>query len=105
MEGEYPFAWQERVNRWLHMVSGQNDTAPIKINQDANFYSLSLDVGKEIGMTINKGRQGYLVQIEGSSFTNDVSLEKHDALEIIEENIIIKAQQISHFLLIEMKKP
>lgn len=103
--GEYRFAWQERVNRWLHMVSGQNDKAPIKINQDANFYSLSLDVGKEIGMTINKGRQGYLVQIEGSSFTNDVSLEKHDALEIIEENIIIKAQQLSHFLLIEMKKP
>jgi len=102
--GEYRFSWEERVNRWLHMVSGTNETTPIKVNQDANFYSLSLDGGKEIDMEINLGRQGYLVQIEGSSFVNDVLLEQQDALEIVEEHIVIKAQQKSHFLLIEMKK-
>jgi len=102
--GEYRFSWEERVNRWLHMVSGTNETTPIKINQDANFYSLSLDGGKEIDMAINIGRQGYLVQIEGSSNVNDIPLEQHDALEIVEENIVIKAQHKSHFLLIEMKK-
>ncbi len=102
--GEYRFPWEERVNRWLHMVSGTNETIPIKINQDANFYSLSLDVGKEIDMAINLGRQGYLVQIEGSSNVNNVPLEQHDGIEIVEEHIIIKAQHKSHFLLIEMKK-
>ena len=102
--GEYRFSWEERVNRWLHMVSGTNGTTPIKINQDANFYSLSLDAGKEIDMAINLGRQGYLVQIEGGSNVNGVPLEQHDGLEIVEEHIVIKAQQKSHFLLIEMKK-
>jgi len=102
--GEYRFSWEERFNRWLHMVSGTNETTPIKINQDANFYSLSLDAGKEIDMAINLGRQGYLVQIEGGSNVNGVPLEQHDGLEIVEEHIVIKAQQKSHFLLIEMKK-
>lgn len=102
--GEYRFSWEERVNRWLHMVSGTNETTPIKINQDANFYSLSLDSGKEIDMAVNLGRQGYLVQIEGGSKVNEVPLEQHDALEIVEEHIVIKAHQKSHFLLIEMKK-
>lgn len=103
--GDSRFPWQERENRWLHMVSGKSGTAPIRINQDANFFSLSLNSGGEINMDIKKGRQAYLVQIEGSADINSVNLEPHDAIEIVEEAIVIKANSPSHFLLIEMKKP
>ncbi len=38
--GDYRFNWDDRHNKWLHMVSGKNGNAPIKINQDINIYSL-----------------------------------------------------------------
>ena len=33
---------EDRHNQWLHMVSSKEGDAPIKINQDANIYSLEL---------------------------------------------------------------
>ena len=40
--GDYLFEWEERKNKWLHMVSDKEGSAPVKINQDVNFYSLNL---------------------------------------------------------------
>lgn len=51
-----------------------------------------------------KNRQAYLVQIEGTSDCNNTMLNMRDALEITEEDIKIKAMEISHFLVVEMKK-
>jgi quercetin 2,3-dioxygenase len=102
--GDYLFYWEERKNKWLHFVSSKAGTAPIKVNQDVNFYSLELDADKEINFPVKEGRQAYLVQIEGSSFINDINLAAKDALEITEEDITIKAKDTSHYLLIEMKK-
>ncbi len=85
------------------MVSDKSGTAPVKINQDANLYALSLAAGTEIEATIGPGRQGYLVQIEGTSGISGLKLNHHDALEIVAQNIVIKAEEQSHFLLIEMK--
>jgi len=53
---------------------------------------------------LEKGRQAYLVQIEGTSDINGLAPNMRDALEIIEEDIKIKALETSHFLIIEMKK-
>jgi quercetin 2,3-dioxygenase len=102
--GDYLFDWEERKNKWLHFVSNKTGTAPIKVNQDVNFYALELDADKEITFPVKEGRQAYLVQIEGSSFINNINLAERDALEIIEEDITIKSKNTSHFLLIEMKK-
>ncbi|MCH6264180.1 MULTISPECIES: pirin family protein [Neobacillus] len=102
--GDYRFNWEDRHNQWLHMVSSKEGDAPIKINQDANIYSLELEAGKEISFPVSAGRQAYLVQIEGSSTINDLSLNTRDAMEIVEEDIQIKANETSHLLLIEMKK-
>ncbi|NMA48788.1 MAG: pirin family protein, partial [Tissierellia bacterium] len=77
---------------------------PIKINQDANIYVLELDKDKEIDFKVGQGRQAYLVQIEGSSEIKDIVLNDRDGLEIVEEDIIIKAKNTSHVLIIEMKK-
>lgn len=102
--GDYRFQWEDRKNKWLNIVSSKEGYAPIKINQDANFYVVELDEGKEIDFQVASNRQAYLVQIEGNSIINDVELDERDALEIIEENIKIKSNKKSHILVIEMKK-
>ncbi|OIK17195.1 hypothetical protein BIV60_00450 [Bacillus sp. MUM 116] len=102
--GDFRFNWEDRKNNWLHMVSDINGNAPIKINQDANIYSLELEQGKNIEFPVKEGRQAYLVQIEGTSVINDVELNDRDGMEIIEENISIKAVETSHILIIEMEK-
>jgi redox-sensitive bicupin YhaK (pirin superfamily) len=86
------------------LVSGLNGNAPIKINQDANIYSLELEQGKEITFPVKEGRQAYLVQIEGTSKINDIELSDRDGIEIVEEDIQIEAVVPSHILIIEMKK-
>lgn len=102
--GDYRFDWSDRQNKWLHMVSSRNGNAPIKINQDTNVYSLELDKGKEINFQVNEGRQAYLVQIEGGAIINDIELNNRDGMEIVEEDILIKAKDTSHILILEMKK-
>ena len=102
--GDYQFNWDDRQNQWLHMVSNKEGKAPIQINQDVNFYSLELEKDKEISFPVKEGRQAYLVQIEGASAINDLALTARDALEITEEDINIKAEDTSHFLVIEMNK-
>ncbi|AZV41732.1 pirin [Peribacillus asahii] len=102
--GDFRFDMEARHNKWLHMVSSKEGSAPIQINQDANLYALELDPGKEISFPVKEGRQAYLVQIEGSSTINELTLNARDALEIVEEDIHIKANDTSHVLVIEMVK-
>ncbi|MEH7112829.1 pirin family protein [Neobacillus niacini] len=102
--GDFRFNWEERKNQWLHMVSGLDGDAPINLNQDTNIYSLELEQGKEISFHVREGRQAYLVQIEGTSVVKDIELFDRDGMEIVEENITIKAEKTSHILLIELKK-
>lgn len=102
--GEFKFNWEERINNLMHMVSSYEGDAPIKIHQDINMYTTYLEKGKELSFDVNKGRQLYLVQIEGESTINEINLKEEDALEVIEENIKIKSDKDSHLILIEMKK-
>ena len=101
--GDYMFDWNLRKDKWLKIVSSQTGDAPIKINQDVNIYVLELENKKEIKLTVKKNRQAYLVQIEGESDINGIQLSPKDALEITEENILIKSNSVSHYLVIEMK--
>lgn len=102
--GEYKFEWNERKNKLLHFVSSKSGDAPIKINQDINFYALELDGGKEENFEVKPGRQAYVVQIEGRSSINDLILNAKDGLETIEESLKIKALEKSHILIIEMQE-
>lgn len=102
--GDYRFNWDDRKNKWLHMVSNKAGNTEIKINQDVNIYATELEKGKEISFPVRPGRQAYLVQIEGSSLINEVDLYERDAMEIVEEDILIKAKETSHILIIEMHK-
>lgn len=102
--GEYKFKWNDRINNWLQIVSDKNGNCKVKINQDINMYVSYLEKNNEISFKVDKDRQAYLVQSEGSSSINDIELNKKDALEIVEEDIKINASEDSHFLIIEMKK-
>lgn len=102
--GEFRFNWDDRKNKWLHIVSSKEGAAPIKINQDSNIYVLDLDEGNEIDLNVGSNRQAYLVQVEGVSEINNMTLNMRDAMEITEEDIKIKAVETSHFLVVEMKK-
>lgn len=102
--GDHRFEWKDRENKWLQIVSDITGDAPIKIHQDANIYVTQLDPDKEISFQVGPGRQAYLVQIEGSSEINSITLNERDALEIVEEDILIKAKDLSHVLVVEMEK-
>lgn len=102
--GDYRFQWEDRKNKWLQIVSSFEGNAPIKIYQDANIYVLELEKDKSIDFKVEEGRQAYLVQIEGSSEINKMELKHRDALEIVEEDILIKSKEQSHILIIEMKR-
>ncbi len=102
--GDYKFDWNDRKNKWLNIVSSREGNAPIKINQDSNIYVLELDKDNEIDLKVEKDRQAYLVQIEGTSDINGIVLDTRDAMEIVEEDIKIKSLEKSHFLVVEMKK-
>ena len=102
--GDYRFRWEDRRDRWLQLVSGQEGNAPVKVHQDVSLSALELEAGKEIALTVGPGRQAYLVQIEGSSELGSVTLEPRDGLEIVEEDLVLKAKTASHVLVIEMAK-
>ena len=102
--GEYRFEWNERKNKWLNMVSSNQGEASIKINQDVNIFTLELDENNEINYSVKADRQAYLVQIEGKSNINGITLNERDAMEIVEEDIKIKSEVLSHFIVVEMRK-
>lgn len=102
--GDYHFPWEDRENKWLHIVSGSEGNAPIKIHQDMDMHVLSLDANKEIGFEVGPERQAYLVQIEGSANVNGEELVMRDGLESIEESLKIKTHEKSHFIVFEMSK-
>lgn len=102
--GDLVADWNERDGKFYHMVSPIEGSAPIKIHQDANIYSLSLKEGEEISFHVSEGRQVYLVLLEGNANINGELLEASDAAKSIEEDIQIKSKDSSHYLVIEMKK-
>ena len=102
--GEYKFKYEDRMGKWLHFVSSKEGDAPIKVNQDVNFYVTEIEAGKEMEFEVKEGRQAYVVQIEGKSEINSTAMNPRDGLETIGESLKIAALEKSHILVIEMKE-
>lgn len=100
--GDYTFKWEDRHNKWLHLVSGKEGVSPITIHRDFNSYVIDLDEGKETTFSVAENRQAYVVQIEGESTINDISMTPSDGLETIEESLTIIAKKKSHIIVLEM---
>lgn len=104
--GDYRFTLSDRQNRWLPLATSfeTNDSAaPIRIHADINMYATILSAGNQIEFPVSQGRQAYLVLIEGETQVDSILLHERDALEIIEQNIIISAKDDAHLIVIEMK--
>ena len=102
--GEDKVKYEDRIGKWLHFVSSKEGDAPIKVNQDVNFYVTEIEAGKEMEFEVKEGRQAYVVQIEGKSEINSTAMNPRDGLETIGESLKIAALEKSHILVIEMKE-
>ncbi len=103
--GDHRFNWEDRVGRWMPIASGDgNSDFPIQLHNDVHMYATLIPREDTLTYKVEKGRQAYLVLVEGWGDINGISVEERDALEITEEEITIKAMSSSHILLIEMAK-
>lgn len=103
--GDKRFVWEDRINKWMPIASGDDDSQfPIQIHADVHMYATYLPREETATFSVAKGRQAYLLLIEGAADINGEFLEERDAMEIVEEDITINATSSSHILVIEMKK-
>jgi len=105
--GEHRFTMDERENTWLPIATcaeHPNGKAPVRIHQDINVYAALLTNTKSIDFPVGKGRQAYLIMIEGSANINGITLNTRDALEVTEETITIEPEDSAHVLVLEMAK-
>jgi len=104
--GSHNYKKEEAQNKLLNIVSSQEGKATVNIYQDVNIYVSRLEKEKSFSVSIDKKRQIYFVQIEGSSNINGVTLNNADAMEITDESKLdIQALSDSHFLFLEMNQP
>lgn len=105
--GDYPFALEDRNDRWLPIASAFGDdssAAPVHVHADVNLYASIISAKNSLPFLVSQNRQAYLVLIEGEAEVNGIKLFARDALEITEENITVNAVQNSHILIVEMEK-
>ena len=101
--GSHRYKFEERDNKLLNIVSSQDGNSNIKIYQDIKMFVSEFD--KPFEYEIQKNRQIYFVQIEGTSEVNGTILENGDAMEIVDiENLTVNPITKSHILFIEMAK-
>lgn len=102
-------------NKLQYLASDfDNDGAetPVKVNQDVNCYAAELELDESTHVDLPRGRQGYLLCVEGTLEVNGKTLTKYDGMEVEgdEDGLEIKAMgvedtengQVGHFLLFDM---
>lgn len=103
--GDYRFEWNDRVGKWLELVSGKVGNAPVRIHQDMKISVVELDAGQSINYELKENRQAYLVQIEGQGKVNGSLMNEKDGAEIIDQvDIQLEAITKSHYILFDMVK-
>lgn len=104
--GDFKFNWEQRLGQWLLLASNSDSKDRVKINQDVNISVSYITKGDNIPLEVAKGRQVYLIQIEGESKLSNNSreyvLNEGDAVELTEESIRLQANRDSHFLSIDL---
>ncbi|MGL4818826.1 MAG: pirin family protein, partial [Bacilli bacterium] len=106
--GDVTYEWALRTNQWLPIITGDRGgvatltEATIRIEQDANVYVTELSAGEKLTFPVGVDRMAYVVQIEGESRIEDITLTSRDALESIAQSMTFEAVTQSHFLVVEM---
>lgn len=102
-------------NNIQYLASDTGNTGadtPVKLNQDVNTKAAELELGKSVSIDLKKGRQAYLLCIEGGIEINGTKLAKYDAAEIKGDDTALEIKateveetengEVAHFLLFEM---
>jgi redox-sensitive bicupin YhaK (pirin superfamily) len=102
--GQHQFQENERKNQWLKIVSNKEQETPIQLYQDCNMYVGEFDEDQEVQFELENGRQAYLIQIEGTSNLEGHDLQEGDAAEVVDQIIVLKTKEKSHYIIIEMNQ-
>ncbi|MCL2760865.1 MAG: pirin family protein [Desulfuromonadales bacterium] len=102
--GDHRFKWEDRTDKWLPIVGSPDSSAPIHIHADMDISVTEISKGKDLEFKVAKGRQAYLVLIEGAAKIGEHSLVARDAMEIVEQDITIHANENAHLIVLEMQK-
>ena len=90
-------------NRLLPVASGQNIPETVSFHTDATIYRCSLDPEKEVTHEATAGRRIFIYLTEGLISINNETLNAKDQARIdLEEPLVLKAQQPSDFILIDV---
>lgn len=95
--GDHLFEDEDRKDKWLHVVGKEGH---IMLNQDVNIYVTETD--QPFNFEIKTGRKFYMVNLEGETVVNTISLAPGDAV-FGNESIHLTPTGTSHVLLVEMK--
>ncbi|WP_017256724.1 pirin family protein [Pedobacter arcticus] len=98
------FSDKDKVNKFLTVVSPNEDDGAIFINQDAWFSLSHINTGVALDYKLRSKENGvYVFVIDGSIEISNQTLEKRDALGVYDtENFAIKASTDAKVLLIEV---
>lgn len=99
--GDYNFSLSSIYNNLLKIISSKDGDAPVKINNNVNFYAFSGN--EEITFDTAEDKMLYLVLISGIAEINQIVFHKRDALKT-DDPITIKPLNDAHYLLIELDK-
>lgn len=117
--GGYDASGKLDKNEIRHLASSTKDAAndtPVKLNQDVNCFAGELELGKCLSVDLPKGRQAYLLCLEGTLTVNGNTLARHDACEItgsgdgtpleIEATGVEQTEngEVGHFLMFDMNE-
>lgn len=105
-----------RKNSLHHLVSNVEDkstSTPVEINQDVDAFASEIELGKKVMYELPKGRQAYLLCIEGGVKVNGKELGKYDACEITGTGGVLEIEatdtektehgDLAHILMFAMK--
>lgn len=95
------FNQEVEKNKW-HLIAASTDDTLMKTHQDVQVWLIQLESNHTVHFEVSKGRQAYLIQLEGTSRINEEKMNRRDGLEIYEDLIEIQASEDCHLMLIEM---
>ena len=101
--GQIDFKWEDRINKLLHIASGNENEAPIKINQDINIYTLVLEKNKTLDFTPKPNFGYYIAFFDGIGVANSIEAEKYEAI-IGDEPLKLISKADWHMIIFEIKK-
>ena len=103
--GDFPFAWEDRVEKWLPLATGydnEDNGAPIKLHADAHIYTAFFPEDGSIELKVGRDRQAYMILLEGEADVEGLHINTRDAVEVLRQDVTINAKAGAHILVVEM---